>query len=328
MPITVCFNDWTARTPERKVISTTRDCDRPLPYPLASWAHHSTFSRSSAEIPSTAQTPSSTKSTLKRAATHVKSSSQTHAAGDHSRSASDQYSVPAAPNFTMQPVHMSAVRRCGGVVEEERLSPSQYRYLAHVGVSQHRAGMQVHHAAVSFYPCCCEDGYNCASDRGCCRSSWNLLLLRNPRPFLGEALMSRCCGRHAMMGAIGCAGWVRRGGVVHLSSGSWTWLRGVLLTSPMSDSVLDDMDIPQREDGNEAGSPAWAERNVPVPIHDHAAPGKAAQDRMPRERSKWLHDDPVSSSRNKRELQSHPAYPSTQLGLLLTRVPRLLIGIQ
>lgn len=116
MPITVCFNDWTARTPERKVISTTRDCDRPLPYPSASWAHHSTFSRSSAEIPSTAQTPSSTKSTLKRAAAHVKSSSQTHAAGDHSRSASDQYSVPAAPNFTMQPVHMSAVRRCGGAV--------------------------------------------------------------------------------------------------------------------------------------------------------------------------------------------------------------------
>lgn len=136
----------------------------------------------------------------------MKSSSQTHAAGDHSRSASDQYSVPAAPNFTMQPMHMSAVRRCGGVVEEERLSPSQYRYLAHVGVSQHRAGMQVHHAAVSVSPCCCEDGYNCASDRGCCRSSWNLLLLRNPRPFLGEALMSRCCGRHAMMGAIGCAG--------------------------------------------------------------------------------------------------------------------------
>lgn len=68
--------------------------------------------------------------------------------------------------------------------------------------------------------------------------------------------------------------------------------------------------------------------NVPVPIHDHAAPGKAAQDRMPRERSKWLHDDSVSSSRNKRELQSHPTYPSTQLGLLLTRVPRLLIGIQ
>lgn len=59
-----------------------------------------------------------------------------------------------------------------------------------------------------------------------------------------------------MMGAIGCAGWVRRGSVVHLSSGSWTWLRGVLLTSPMSDSVLDDMDIPQREDGNEVGSPA------------------------------------------------------------------------
>lgn len=256
MPITVCFNDWTARTPERKVISTTRDCDRPLPYPSASWAHHSTFSRSSAEIPSTAQTPSSTKSTLKRAAAHVKSSSQTHAAGDHSQSASDQYSARQHP---ILPCNQCICRRCGGAAAWLRKNDFHHHSIGTLLMSA-SASTELE-CRYTTPPCrfplaAARTDTNCASDRGCCRSSWNLLLLRNPRPFLGEALMSRCCGRHAMMGAIGSAGWVRRGGVVHLSSGSWTWLRGVLLTSPMSDSVLDDMDIPQREDGNKAGSPA------------------------------------------------------------------------
>lgn len=96
---------------------------------------------------------------------------------------------PQATNISSRqhpilPCNQCICRLCG-VVEEERLSPSQirqYRYLAHVGASQHRrrrAGMQVHRA-VSFSPCCCE--CNCASDRGCCRSSWNLLL-RTPALF-------------------------------------------------------------------------------------------------------------------------------------------------